>query len=163
EGVQSCDAEGNWGECDVQPLVADTCVPGNDATCDGTPNEDCECLVGQAECVAASPSTQRRVCTSAGNRGAALDCTLVCAGACAAGTGCQGAGQCGPCASGTYSSGGVCVAWTSCAAGKYVSSAGTASADRQCSNCAPGSYSTTTNATSCTPWTPCPAGTVEQT
>ena len=47
-GNTTC-ANGTWGACDVQPQSEDTCDPGNDANCDGTPNEGCDtCLNGQA-------------------------------------------------------------------------------------------------------------------
>ena len=50
-GTQTCLAGTNnssthWGPCSgsVGPAKADTCVPGNDANCNGTPNEDCKAL-----------------------------------------------------------------------------------------------------------------------
>ena len=40
-GVVTCDMSGHWGACSIQPAPADTCVMGNDANCDGIPNEGC--------------------------------------------------------------------------------------------------------------------------
>lgn len=47
-GVSKCGADGGWEPCvgAVGPLEADTCDPGNDATCNGTPNEGCACKSG---------------------------------------------------------------------------------------------------------------------
>ena len=43
QGVQVCQADGTWGACSIQPAGADSCEPGDDATCDGTPNQGCAC------------------------------------------------------------------------------------------------------------------------
>lgn len=49
-GTQTCEASADktsssWGACSgsVGPQGADTCQPGNDNDCDGTPNDTCEC------------------------------------------------------------------------------------------------------------------------
>lgn len=42
-GRQDCDADGAWGPCSIAPQRADSCVPGDDASCDGTPNGGCAC------------------------------------------------------------------------------------------------------------------------
>jgi hypothetical protein len=48
-GVSKCGADGGWEPCvgAVGPLDADTCDPGNDATCNGIPNEGCACKSGE--------------------------------------------------------------------------------------------------------------------
>jgi hypothetical protein len=40
-----------WGECEgaVGPGDADSCAPGDDADCDGTPNEGCTCVDGATQ------------------------------------------------------------------------------------------------------------------
>lgn len=40
-----------WGECEgaVGPGAEDSCEPGDDADCDGTPNEGCACVDGQEQ------------------------------------------------------------------------------------------------------------------
>jgi len=80
--------------------------------------------------------------------------------ACGAGDYC--AGGLGPqvrCDDGTWDHDGnpatCCSAWASCPAGKYISRAGTASTDRECSSCAAGSFSQFPDATMCAPWTVC--------
>lgn len=44
-GIATC-AGGRWGACSIQPGRADTCVAGNDDTCDGQPNQGCASLCG---------------------------------------------------------------------------------------------------------------------
>jgi hypothetical protein len=60
-GEKACQADGTWGACAgaVGPAAADTCEPGNDANCNGTPNEGCPCKSGE-----------KRACSSGG-----ADCT----------------------------------------------------------------------------------------
>jgi hypothetical protein len=88
------------------------------------------------------------------------------------------ASGCAPCARGAYCPGGAtprqpctgswdhdadprtsCVAWMDCPAGSFISSAGTATADRACRPCTAGTYSVSSNATSCAAWSSCSAGT----
>jgi hypothetical protein len=47
-GERQCESDGSWGACigAVAPEAADTCDPGNDANCNGTPNEGCACEDG---------------------------------------------------------------------------------------------------------------------
>jgi hypothetical protein len=45
-GAQTCTG-GRWSECDVVPAALDGCEPEDDADCDGLPNEDCGCVVGE--------------------------------------------------------------------------------------------------------------------
>jgi hypothetical protein len=45
-GAQSCGSDLRWGPCSIQPALVDSCSPGDDADCDGTPNnppEGCNC------------------------------------------------------------------------------------------------------------------------
>jgi hypothetical protein len=51
-GQQTCQADATWSACDVMPGV-DTCEPGNDDSCDGTPNTPPE---------GACPCTQDQPC-----------------------------------------------------------------------------------------------------
>jgi Putative metal-binding motif len=48
-GERICNDDGTWDVClgAVGPEAADTCEPGNDANCNGTPNEGCTCTNGQ--------------------------------------------------------------------------------------------------------------------
>lgn len=48
-GIETCDAEGTWGDCSIQAAAADTCEPGDDANCNDTPNEDCPCVDGETQ------------------------------------------------------------------------------------------------------------------
>jgi cysteine-rich repeat protein len=48
QGEQSC-VGGAWGPCSVERATADTCIPGDDANCNGTPNEGCACA-GDTPC-----------------------------------------------------------------------------------------------------------------
>jgi hypothetical protein len=47
-GEQYCGLKGSWGACTgaVGPAVADSCTPGDDANCNGKPNEGCTCVEG---------------------------------------------------------------------------------------------------------------------
>ena len=43
-GTETC-AAGKWSACSISPLTKDSCASkGDDATCNGTPNEGCACL-----------------------------------------------------------------------------------------------------------------------
>jgi hypothetical protein len=48
-GQRKCQADATWGPCvgAVEPEAADTCEPGNDANCNGVPNEGCTCGNGE--------------------------------------------------------------------------------------------------------------------
>jgi alpha-tubulin suppressor-like RCC1 family protein len=112
--------------------------------------------------------------TSAPNE---LECTAI--PPCPAGSERAAEGQCEPCGVGHYCAGGnekkaecspgtwdndanaatQCIAWTDCVEGKYVTSEGTSSTDRQCGPCDAGSFTTGLNSTACTTHTSCPAGT----
>lgn len=48
-----------WGECEgaVGPGDEDSCEPGDDADCDGTPNEGCSCVDGQTQPCGSSTNT----------------------------------------------------------------------------------------------------------
>jgi hypothetical protein len=74
----------------------------------------------------------------------------------------DGTAECSACEDGQFSPDGTpegCTDWSTCAEGQYVSSAATATTDRQCTDCDEGSYSATANALSCTEWKTCEAGT----
>lgn len=43
EGRQLCGDDAAWGTCSIQSEPSDTCEPGDDASCNGVPNEGCEC------------------------------------------------------------------------------------------------------------------------
>jgi cysteine-rich repeat protein len=56
-------ASSDWGPCvgAVGPSPSDSCtLPGDDATCDGTPNGGCSCVEGQM--VACGPETDSGIC-----------------------------------------------------------------------------------------------------
>jgi hypothetical protein len=87
KGTQSCGAGGVWGTCSIQPAAADSCtVKGDDANCNGTPNDGCPCVSGDTQsCGPAAvgickPGTQTcangvwGACMGAVNKGA-RDCT----------------------------------------------------------------------------------------
>src|SRR5262245_19145576 len=46
-GKQLCGADLQWGECSILPLPSDTCSAGDDANCNGIPNEGCPCAEGE--------------------------------------------------------------------------------------------------------------------
>lgn len=46
DGFQTCGDDGEWSACSIEPADADTCETGNDADCDGVPNEGCGCVTG---------------------------------------------------------------------------------------------------------------------
>lgn len=53
-GSTTCEADGKqakWSPCSIAPAATDQdgCARGDDADCDGTPNENCPCLLGQSE------------------------------------------------------------------------------------------------------------------
>jgi hypothetical protein len=68
DGTQVCTPDAVWGTCTISPAEADTCEPGNDASCNGTANEGCPC-VGSAA----------RSCADAGALGACAAGTQSCA------------------------------------------------------------------------------------
>jgi hypothetical protein len=51
-----------------------------------------------------------------------------------------------------------CQSSSDCTAGQYISTNGTSTTDRVCSNCAASTYSTSTNAFACADWTHCATG-----
>jgi alpha-tubulin suppressor-like RCC1 family protein len=48
-GQQLCSPQATWDACSIQPQAADTCSPGDDASCDGNPNGGCRCM-GDVSC-----------------------------------------------------------------------------------------------------------------
>lgn len=68
-GVAKCNPDGTWDPCAgaVAPLEADTCEPGNDASCNGTPNEGCTCANGDTRaCGSAMGNCKQGTQTCAG-------------------------------------------------------------------------------------------------
>jgi hypothetical protein len=59
-GLETC-AGGQWGTCSVQPAAKDSCaLQGDDATCNGQPNEGCPCVSGATQ--ACGPSADTGIC-----------------------------------------------------------------------------------------------------
>lgn len=44
-GEQGCQSDTTWGPCSILPQAADSCAPGDDASCDGSPNGGCTCTL----------------------------------------------------------------------------------------------------------------------
>lgn len=57
-GQQSCLADATWGACSILPAPEDSCIPGDDANCDGNPNTGCTCT-GDVAC---GPEQDRGIC-----------------------------------------------------------------------------------------------------
>jgi hypothetical protein len=69
-GTENC-AGGRWSACSISPAAADSCATkGDDATCNGTPNEGCACL----------DVDPARSCSAGGALGACAAGTQTCAG-----------------------------------------------------------------------------------
>jgi hypothetical protein len=66
-GTQTCDGAGKWGACSISPAAADTCVSGDDSTCNGVANEGCTCI-----------NAQTRPCSDAGAKGKCAGGTQTC-------------------------------------------------------------------------------------
>ena len=74
-GNQTCNAQGQWGACSIQPAPSgtDTCAVGNDDNCNGVPNEGCLCIEGATRnCGPCNDGTQ--TCTN-GKAGTYGPCT----------------------------------------------------------------------------------------
>lgn len=121
QGEETC-AGGAWGACvgGIQKQAADTCVDGDDADCDGVPNEGCTCKAAQVQ---ACGKCGTRVCAQNGTYNACSG-----EGECAAGTietRTQNCGNCGTqaqqrtcsptCGWGTWTNSGVCTGQGECA------------------------------------------------
>lgn len=48
-GTQNCQQDGSWSECSITRKAQDSCEPGDDADCDGTPNEGCALCEGGSD------------------------------------------------------------------------------------------------------------------
>jgi hypothetical protein len=60
-GTVTCDENGTWGPCSIEPEDADSCDDeGDDADCDGTPNGGCPCLSGETR--PCGPETDDGIC-----------------------------------------------------------------------------------------------------
>lgn len=57
-GTQECGVDSLWGPCSVQPAAADSCTPGDDANCNGQPNEGCDCT----QAVSCGPGQPQGIC-----------------------------------------------------------------------------------------------------
>ena len=69
-GTETC-AGGRWSACSISPAAKDSCAAkGDDATCNGTPNEGCACL----------DVDPARSCSAGGALGACAGGTQSCAG-----------------------------------------------------------------------------------
>ena len=69
-GTETC-AGGRWSACSISPAAADSCATkGDDATCNGTPNEGCACL----------DVNPPRSCSAGGALGACAAGTQTCSG-----------------------------------------------------------------------------------
>ncbi len=61
DGTQRCAADGSgWGECSILPQKNDSCVAGDDANCNGTPNENCKCEEGATQ--PCGPNKEQGIC-----------------------------------------------------------------------------------------------------
>lgn len=50
QGMETCLSDGSgWSECSIQPEAEDSCAPGDDANCNGQPNEGCPCVEGDTQ------------------------------------------------------------------------------------------------------------------
>ncbi len=58
-GQEACVA-GHWGACSVQPAAKDGCTIGDDATCNGRPNEGCACVDGATQ--PCGPAAETGIC-----------------------------------------------------------------------------------------------------
>ncbi len=69
-GTETC-AGGRWSACSISPAAKDSCATkGDDATCNGTPNEGCACL----------DVDPARSCSAGGALGACASGTQTCSG-----------------------------------------------------------------------------------
>jgi hypothetical protein len=60
QGMETC-AAGHWGPCSVQPAAKDACnLLGDDANCDGRPNDGCPCVDGATQ--ACGPAADVGIC-----------------------------------------------------------------------------------------------------
>lgn len=67
-GLEICDLDGTWSqECSKRPQERDSCIVDNDDSCNGIPNEDCECFSGE-----------ERPCSEGGYSGPCADGVQVC-------------------------------------------------------------------------------------
>ena len=53
-GKQTC-PDGSWSACSITPKTQDACAPGDDANCNGTPNEGCDCKDGAVQTCTPQP------------------------------------------------------------------------------------------------------------
>jgi len=125
-GTQTCNADGTTSAClgAVAPAPKDSCVPGNDDSCDGTPNQGCACVIGTTQkCGVCGTGTQ--TCDSSGW------------GTCTGGAPPNYGSSCGSCG-GTIQCNGQCSVSTPTNYGQPCNnSCGTIQCNGQCSNTTP--------------------------
>lgn len=88
QGQQTC-TDATWGPCvgEIKPVAADTCDEGNDANCNGSANNGCECINGATkECGSAIGNCKKGQQT----------CTNGVWGACSGGVTAQAKDECDP-------------------------------------------------------------------
>jgi len=154
EGADSCTA---WTTCGAGEYVTNTPSAVVDRTCAACEPGTFSTGNNQSRC---QPSGSCKAGTqpAAGSGPASVACTP-----CAAGEYCPGgAARAAACAGDTWDNDGdpatICVPFTECQPGEYVSSPGSATADRSCTSCPTGFYSTTINQSACCADSGCPAG-----
>jgi hypothetical protein len=60
KGLETC-TDGKWGVCAIPPQATDRCdAIGDDANCNGQPNEGCSCVTGDQQ--ACGPSIEQGIC-----------------------------------------------------------------------------------------------------
>jgi hypothetical protein len=60
-GHRTCTVDGVYASCDVSPKSSDSCeVPGDDANCNGIPNEGCSCIDGTTQ--PCGPENPKGIC-----------------------------------------------------------------------------------------------------
>jgi hypothetical protein len=151
-GVEVCGSNGAWGACSVQPAAKDSCVPGNDDSCDGTPNEGCPCVGkdtpadymsscgscgGKIQCdetcSIATPSNFGAACGSCGG-------TVQCDGSCSVATPSNFGAACGSCGGHVQCDGSCSVATPANFGAACGSCGGHIQCNGSCSVATPGNY-----------------------
>ncbi len=148
-----------WTDCQPGTFVSSAGTTVADRQCTACAPGTYSATINQSSCLPADACPAGTEQIAPGTATAPPQCE-----ACPAGHYCAGGTTPKqPCASGTWDHDAnpatTCVAWSICDAGKHVSTEGTATADRTCSDCAPGTFTATENQTSCTAWSDCAAGT----
>ena len=148
-----------WTVCNPGSYVRMSGSTTSDRSCAPCPAGSNTSASNQAQCLTSQECQAGTVHSGATASGATAQCL-----ACHAGQYCAGgSAPAVPCDGDTWDNDGspttACVTRSSCLAGSYISSPGSATADRACTPCPSGSFSTMAGASMCMPWTDCPAGT----